>query len=1052
MSLKASTVCLLVSALIGAFAASAQVQLNIQSGVQLSWPTPNTTNTYHLQWSPSSGGAWSNLVAAVAGNGTTRTNYDPFPSGSRLYQDLEIIPAIPPSSALPANGGFETGSGSSANSWTVDTAVGGPVYGVRTNDSPHSGSFNFQIRLASTGAGPVVQFSQAGMPVTGGTAYPFTFYAKALAGSQGYNAQWRILWNAGGDTGYQTFNLTAGSAYAFVSNSVTAPASATSATIYFHFAGAASPSQSANIDIDDVTFGSGISDPGTPAVTNVLPVMSVPFVNVTWPSTPGIQYFPQVLADQVSGIWTDNLPVVVGDGSTKSIMFPMTNSATFIRLRTPPLAVLPPTNLHQTPSGSTNAISVAWTPSVTPGVTGYRMLCGEVSGNTTNTTDLGNVTSTAISGLASGVTYFVSIVTLHPNGESNPADATIQVQVYDINNGILWSDEFEGDVIDSSIWTYDTGGGGFGNGQFENNTARHENSYIQNGSLVIEARRENYLGNQFTSARMLTQGRFAFKYGDLEARIKLPNTANGLWPAFWMMGNNAGAILWPGCGELDIVEMGSKAGIDQGLQQKLINCAVHYSNTTNGYSNYVAWDTAPVDLTLDYHLYKLSWTPTDITFYLDGVAIGFLDITADYFSEFHQPMFPILNIAVGGYNPSYTGVYSPAGVTATMPARMYVDYIRVTDNGFTELSFGDDIAETGNFGVYTDNTPVNHSLTYGTGLEPGFEYGTNAALYTWNNMTNVPPTSTSEGDNAWSFNIAGGDWFGMGVFLPNFRNMKNYSDGYLHFDVKTTSSVAMQVGIKSCRGGEFWLPVGNQTNEFGFARDGQWHSLKIPLNRFANTDFRTMSQFFMISSVGIAPSAMNLSIDNVWWEPSATRTTPQNGDFGVYTETAAHQTAGSFALGVQGDFFVWANTMTPTTQHPYDGVQDISLLSAGLGWTGMAFTPNIKYNLTAFRFPGCQLQFAMKTTSAAPFMVGMKSGNIDGVGQKWITFQSGSDPYGFVRDGNWHLVSIPMSDFAPEVDLSAVSQFFEILSTTAISNIELDDIHFTNGGVALPSN
>src|SRR5258706_15632534 len=104
---------------------------------------------------------------------------------------------------------------------------------------------------------------------------------------------------------------------------------------------------------------------------------------------------------------------------------------------------------------------------------------------------------------------------------------------------IVWSDEFNGELIDSSTWAYDVSGGGFVNGQFEYDTARHENSYITNGNLVIEARRENYFGNSFTSARMLTQGRFAFKYGTLEARIKLPNTANGLWPAFWMMGNNA---------------------------------------------------------------------------------------------------------------------------------------------------------------------------------------------------------------------------------------------------------------------------------------------------------------------------------------------------------------------------------------------------------------------------------------------------------------------------------------------------------------------------------
>jgi beta-glucanase (GH16 family) len=1030
----------------------AQVQLNIQPGAQLSWPTPNTTNTYHLQWSPNSGGTWSDLVTAVTGDGTTHTNFDPVPLGNRQYQDLEIVPGTAPTTASPANGGFETGSGGNATSWTVDTAVGGPVYAVRTNDSPHSGSYNFQVHLASTGAGPVVQFNQSGIPVTGGTTYPFSFYADALSGSSGQSAQWRILWSPSGDTGYQNFTPGNG-AYAPFSTSVTAPTNATSATIYFHFAGAAITNQVANIDIDDVVLGSGGSTPGTPAVTNVLQVATMPVAQISWQSTLGVQYYPESTTNLSAGSWATNFPMVVGDGTTKSIMSPLTNSAMFFRLDIPPVNVLPPTNLHTVPSGSTNSIDIVWTASLSPGITDYRMLYGDASGTTTNTVDLGNVSSTVISGLSSGVTYFVSIIAISPNGQSNMGDATIQAQISNnTSGGVLWSEEFNESAIDPNTWTYDVSGAGFGNGQLEYDTAQHQNSYITNGNLVIEVDRTNYLGNSFTSARMMTQGRFAFMYGDLEARIKLPNTANGLWPAFWMMGNNAGAIVWPACGEVDITEMGSAAGITQGLQQKLVDSAVHYSNATNGYSNYVTWYTDPVDLSQDYHLYKVSWTPTTISFYLDEVLIGSMDITADYLSEFHQPMFPILNVAVGGYDPSYTGVYSPGAVTATLPAKMYVDWIRLTDNGYTQLSLGDNNAETGNFGVFTETTPVHDSLTYETGTEPGFELGTNAALYIWENMVpSTTPPPPSEGSTCWSFNIAGGDWFGMGVFLPNFRNMKNYSDGYLHFDLRTTSTVAMQVGIESCRGGEFWLPIGDQTAEFGFARDGQWHSLKIPLNRFANTDFRTMSQMFMISSVVNPTAALNLSIDNVWWEPSGARVTPQNGNFGVYTETASHMNAGSFTLGTQGNFFIWANTMNAAVQHPYDGAQDISLVSAGLGWTGLAFTPNIKYNLTAFNYPGCQLQFAMRTTSTTPFMVGMKSGNIDGVGQKWITFWgSGSDPYGFVRDGNWHVVSIPMSDFAPEVDLSAVSQFFEILSTAAISNIELDDIHFTNGGVASP--
>jgi beta-glucanase (GH16 family) len=621
---------------------------------------------------------------------------------------------------------------------------------------------------------------------------------------------------------------------------------------------------------------------------------------------------------------------------------------------------------------------------------------------------------------------------------------------------VVWSDEFNGPNIDPAIWTYDVGGGGFGNGQFEFDTARHENSYITNGNLVLEARRENYQGNAFTSARMLTQGRFAFKYGTLEARIKMPNTANGLWPAFWMMGNNAGAITWAQCGELDIVEMGSKEGISMGLQQERMNCALHYADAGGVHGMYVAWTNAPVDLSQDYHLYKMSWTPFEISFSLDGVPYGTWDITADYLSEFHQPFFPILNIAIGGYDPSYTGVYSPGGVTATLPARMYVDWIRVSDNGYTELSFGGDKVETGNFGVYTETTPVNDSLVYLTGSEPGFEYGTNAALYIWNNMTPSTPPTPSEGGECWSFDIAGGDWFGMGVLVPNFRNMKNYSDGYLHFDIRTTGTASIKVGIKSSRAGEFWLPLGtDNTSEFGFARDGQWHSLKVPLNRFANIDFQTVHQLFMIASDGVAPAAMKLSIDNVWWEPTGSRPAPGGGTFGVYTENALHKTAGEFGLGAQGDFFVWEHTLATMPQNPYEGSQSISLQSTpGLTWFGAAFTPNVKYNLSAFNNANSKLRFAMKVSSGAAttFMVGMKSGNMDGVGQKWITFQPGADPYGFVRDGQWHAVEIPVADLGPEVDMSQVSQLFQILGQTGpIPGIELDDIYFT-GGAALHTN
>jgi len=164
---------------------------------------------------------------------------------------------------------------------------------------------------------------------------------------------------------------------------------------------------------------------------------------------------------------------------------------------------------------------------------------------------------------------------------------------------VVWSEEFNGDEIDRNTWTYDVGGHGFGNGQLEFNTDRRENSYLRDGSLVIEARRETYQGNAFTSARMLTRGRFAFQYGELEARIKVPDTADGIWPAFWMLGNNFPGVVWPKCGEVDILEIGGKDGIAKGLQQRQINCALHFAGVDEKKTSLVKWFDAPADLHRD---------------------------------------------------------------------------------------------------------------------------------------------------------------------------------------------------------------------------------------------------------------------------------------------------------------------------------------------------------------------------------------------------------------------------------------------------------------------
>jgi hypothetical protein len=231
--------------------------------------------------------------------------------------------------AAPAqilNPGFELAgsNASSATNWTVTQAVGGPVYAVRTNNNPHSGSFHFETRLASTGAGPVVEFTQAGVPVTGGTTYPFTFFANALTGSAGYNTQWRVLWNAGGDTGYQTFNP-GNNAYAFVSNSLAAPLAATSATICFHFAGAAIPSQSATIQLDDVSLSSTNVVSGGSGSTNQIVAAITRGAGIRWFASNSVTYQVQ-WASALLGtntVWNNLGNPVAGNGATNTLFDPL---------------------------------------------------------------------------------------------------------------------------------------------------------------------------------------------------------------------------------------------------------------------------------------------------------------------------------------------------------------------------------------------------------------------------------------------------------------------------------------------------------------------------------------------------------------------------------------------------------------------------------------------------------------------------------------------------------------------------------------------------------
>ena len=239
---------------------------------------------------------------------------------------------------------------------------------------------------------------------------------------------------------------------------------------------------------------------------------------------------------------------------------------------------------------------------------------------------------------------------------------------------LTWSDEFDGpdgSTPDPKKWTVETGGGGWGNNELEYYTARRTNSRVEKGNLVIDALQEKFTGpdgvtREYTSARLKTEKLFTQKYGKFEARIRIPK-GPGLWPAFWMLGDDIPTVGWPACGEIDIME---NIGVEPGTVHGTIH-GPGYSGKNPLGAPYVFPSGNVAD---DFHVFAVEWEPKEIRFYVDGhlyETCTTADLPAGTRWVFDHPFFLILNVAVGGGWPG-----NPDASTK-FPQEMLVDYVRV---------------------------------------------------------------------------------------------------------------------------------------------------------------------------------------------------------------------------------------------------------------------------------------------------------------------------------------------------------------------------------------
>ena len=468
---------------------------------------------------------------------------------------------------------------------------------------------------------------------------------------------------------------------------------------------------------------------------------------------------------------------------------------------------------------------------------------------------------------------------------------------------LIWEDNF--DNLDNWIKITGNGSWGWGNGELE--YYHDDNVEIAtipgdpgNNALLITAKQESgpgivdQWGNplSYTSGKVVSKSKLTVKYGMIETRMQVSNIDLGGWPAIWLLGTaNYG---WPRCGEIDMMEMGSRQAFrdlhDQhnggnGLNNSTVNQvvganAIFYSEDAitpgnpSGASSiswdpddeycrpYYNYDNPLVERFLTYRLYwdetSMRLTVIDDNEEFDLYEYPFtIDSTSD---EFQNPFYLVANLAVGGaftdaYNLGDPGSGEP--ISMPFPAEMYVDYIRVFEwNGQGEVHEGPPVQEHGKFGIFTDETPTNGGLVAGVSSE----------IYVWEGTLvdgSIPPY---EGDNGISWQTAGLGWFGAGIMSVQPLNLFDFGEGHLKFMIKIPANVTFKIGIIDAWNNQSYVQFPAYQETFGLVRDGQWGQASIPVADIRGTamDLRMLSYAFVILEE--SGTACEFALDDIYWD------------------------------------------------------------------------------------------------------------------------------------------------------------------------------------------
>ncbi|MDP5275153.1 carbohydrate binding domain-containing protein [Chengkuizengella axinellae] len=478
-----------------------------------------------------------------------------------------------------------------------------------------------------------------------------------------------------------------------------------------------------------------------------------------------------------------------------------------------------------------------------------------------------------ISGVDEDINNILAVYEINENNEIIKF-TLVELSSEDISNekwDLVWEDNFDGSSIDGSKWNFIQGGGGYGNNEWQNYTNREENARVEDGSLILEAHEESFGGNDYTSAKLTTEGKGDWTYGKYEFRAKMPE-GQGIWPAIWMMPTDYELYgEWPSSGEIDIMEY-------LGHDPYSVYGTLHYGNpwTHTGQQFQLPDGGSFAD---EYHTFSLEWEPGEMRWYVDGILFSKQN---DWFTkhsnegaEFTYPapydrdFYIQLNLAVGGNWPGYPDE------TTVFPQQMLIDYVRVyeLDGEYREAGERPGPSPYRNIDNSEAREPLedgNH--VYNGSFEDGLEYWDFQPFETPDQFGGIAEISTENGVAEITIEQAGDATHAVQFVHPDIPLVQG--EKYrLSFDAKTEGNRDMIVAVSGPnRNYERYTP--DRTIQLTSDFDTISYDFKMELG----TNYSARIEFNMGQASDLPVWIDNVRLEKLEVDPNAARDVLPNGN------------------------------------------------------------------------------------------------------------------------------------------------------------------------------